>query len=356
MNIKGRWNEAEHAVKALCNQACKCVTNGISLYFLSSHTESEKVETPSFLLYENVASGEDVIKRFSDPSCHPRGDTDLISVLRHALRRFDDETVDDEDEFHFEDRRPLSVFMILSSCRDNEKPTEDLLLQTIQKLPTPAELSMTFVQIGDDDEASNFLEELNERLRCKGVDVDNMLDQVSHKSLSAHCGHDFSFARVVQKTIGACNLPSDATVENFSGNHDTPRPRQSPLLSVSPSVPMSQEFPNLDRFLSTHSPYPDPPEVVYGMESAAKCIPSSSSLSSAMALHSVSTQTIWSSTGEAIQTEVTPDGKVAGVMFSLIDEEQTLKQSTMPETSMKTPTRPTEKTMPKKEPTIWLRN
>ena len=50
--------------------------------------------------------------------------------------------------------------------------------------------------------------------------------------------------------------------------------------------------------------------------------------------------------GNTKKKEVTPDGKVAGVMFSLIDEEQTLKQSTMPETSMKTPTRPTEKTMP----------
>ena len=81
MKLKGRWQEAEEACKVLCSQACKCDADGITLYFFSSHSKTSKGETPAFTKYENVATGEDVMKQFQSKNNEPHGFGELSFLL-----------------------------------------------------------------------------------------------------------------------------------------------------------------------------------------------------------------------------------------------------------------------------------
>ena len=187
MKLKKRWGEAEHAVKALCAQTCKCDSDGISLYFFSSHSKTSKGENPAFLLYKNVATGEEVMKQFSNPNNQPKGGTDLTKVLRDALPAE-------------ASGKPQSILVITDGCPDDTKSAENLIINTINGLSSSDELSLTFIQVGDDTAGNSYLEELDNALKSRGAKFD-VVDQVSHSAMEAKFGKDFSFADVVQKSI-----------------------------------------------------------------------------------------------------------------------------------------------------------
>ena len=69
-----RWREAQEAVKLIAPRVCEFDSDGISLYFFSTH----------FSKFENVKTAEDVIRIFK--ANEPDGSTNLSEVLQDAIK------------------------------------------------------------------------------------------------------------------------------------------------------------------------------------------------------------------------------------------------------------------------------
>ena len=188
MKLKGRWKEAEVAVNALCEATCKCDSDGITLYFFSSHSKTTKGECPYFRKYEAVASGADVMKQFANPDNAPHGGTDLTAVLEDALP---------------EDRgtKPKSLLIITDGCPDDPKSTEDFIIKTVNNLNDVSELSITIIQVGDDAGGNGYLESLDTALESRGAKFD-CVEAISNAALNAcFVGKTYSFSAIVKEAI-----------------------------------------------------------------------------------------------------------------------------------------------------------
>jgi len=168
MKLKGRWKEAEEACKVLCHHACKCDADGITLYFFSSHSVTSKTTTPSFTKYENVATGQDVMKQFESKVNAPHGGTDLVSVLK--------------DAFVSPDGKKLSILVITDGMPDEPKEVAEFIRDTANDLTNPDDILVTIIQVGDDSKANEYLNELDEGLEKIGCKND-IVDVISHEMM-----------------------------------------------------------------------------------------------------------------------------------------------------------------------------
>ena len=168
MKLKGRWKEAEEACKVLCHHACKCDADGITLYFFSSHSITAKLETPPFTKYENVATGQDVMKQFESKDNEPHGGTDLVTVLK--------------DAFISPDGKPLSILVITDGMPDEPAEVSELIKQTANNMANPDDIFVTIIQVGDDHKADEYLNELDEGLEKLGCKYD-IVDVISHQMM-----------------------------------------------------------------------------------------------------------------------------------------------------------------------------
>lgn len=157
MKLAGRWKQAEAAVKRLAKSCCECDSDGITLYFFSSHSKTSKGEFPAFNKYENVSSEEDVMKLFAAKENVPKGGTDLTKVLKDAF---------------IPTPKPSTILVITDGKPDDINTTEKLIIETSQSLKTPEELLVTIVQVGNDDKADEYLNELDNKLVGMGAKYD----------------------------------------------------------------------------------------------------------------------------------------------------------------------------------------
>lgn len=198
MKLKGRWQEAEEACKVLCSQACKCDADGITLYFFSSHSKTSKGETPAFTKYENVATGEDVMKQFQSKNNEPHGGTDLVTVLK--------------DAFVSLDGKSLSILVITDGMPDEPAEVSELIKETANSMTKPDDILVTIIQVGDDDKADEYLNELDEGLEKLGCKHD-IIDVISHKmmleELNAHGG---KFSKVIETCVAKAEETIKATL------------------------------------------------------------------------------------------------------------------------------------------------
>ena len=142
--------------------------------------------------------------QFANPSNQPKGGTDLTKVLIDALPAE-------------ASGKPQSILIITDGCPDDARSTEDLIINTINSLPSPDDLSLTFIQVGDDTQGNNYLEELDNTLKSRGA-KHAIVDQVSHSAMEAKFGKDFSFSDIVEKSI----LQARQKVIAFKENKEEP--------------------------------------------------------------------------------------------------------------------------------------
>ena len=182
MKMGGRMKQAENSVKVLAESLCQCDDDGISLYFFSSHSKTNKGDYPAFNKYENVKTADGVMALFQMPENVPRGGTDLTKVLRSALSQSSEKN--------------QSILIITDGVPDDTKSSEELLIATANSLLHENALHITIVQVGDDTRADNYLHELDANLVSLGAKYD-IVDVVSAKKLN---GMDLS--AIVQISAG----------------------------------------------------------------------------------------------------------------------------------------------------------
>jgi hypothetical protein len=194
-----RWKEARECVAQLAPHVCKCDPDGITLYFFGSH----------FTKYSNVKSSEDVIKYFSKES--PGGSTDLAAVLADAVQPGESRKLYrcpthvspsthslthpptprpparpplDPGEF-----RPETILVITDGEPDSKPGVSRVIIEATKKQKKDEDLSISFIQVGNDSGADRWLGELDDGLKAQGATFD-IVDKITHTMLKGKSFRD----------------------------------------------------------------------------------------------------------------------------------------------------------------------
>lgn len=170
MSTGTRWREACSAVKTLAPYVCKFDPDGISIIFFDNAIEK----------FDNITSSVQVEKLFE--SYKPRGSTNLALALHEA---FDD---------HFSGSRGATTILVVTDgAPDSKTEVERILRRAANSVEHLDELSVSFIQIGDDAGASKFLEHLDDTLENVKFDI---VDTIS----SDEC-RKITFSELVARSI-----------------------------------------------------------------------------------------------------------------------------------------------------------
>ena len=172
MSVHGRWKEAEQAVQKLAPYICKFDPDGVDI-FLFDH---------QFQKFGGVKSAEEVKGIFS--STGPRGSTDLAQVLNACF----------EDHFAG-DRGATSILVVTDGSPDSRKDVEDVIVRAANSIAEDEELSVSFLQIGDDGGAAQFLAKLDDDLEGHGAKFD-IVDTIPFKQ-----AHGMSFNEIIANSL-----------------------------------------------------------------------------------------------------------------------------------------------------------
>mmetsp|Transcript_15197 Transcript_15197/g.21217 ORF Transcript_15197/g.21217 Transcript_15197/m.21217 type:complete len:268 (+) Transcript_15197:135-938(+) len=169
---KRRWEEARKALEYLAPHVCEADPDGAKLFFFSTGRPSK---------YENITSAARINQLFSSMS--PGGGTDLAGVLRQALNE------------HFQSGKPETILVITDGQPNDENAVKKVIIDATKKLKKDEDLSISFVQIGNDGGATKFLECLDDELESMGAKFD-IVDCVTTAEMA-----NLSFSELIQKSI-----------------------------------------------------------------------------------------------------------------------------------------------------------
>ncbi len=170
-----RWEQAKKALEYLAPAACKCDPDGITLFFFST----------SFNEIGNVKTSEDVMKHFNNSKNQFRSSTDLAKVLNSALK-----------PDSVPRKKPETILVITDGEPDNRTNVETAIIDATKKyMESDNDLSITIVQVGDDQTAMKWLQQLDDGLTKKGAKYD-IVDILTAEELAKH-----DFAAIVAKSL-----------------------------------------------------------------------------------------------------------------------------------------------------------
>jgi hypothetical protein len=172
-SMAGRnWAQAEEAVKTLAPYICRFDPDGVDVYFF----DHEHVK------FGGIKSDVEVTNIFS---LHPpRGSTNLAGVLDAAFQS------------HFAGSRGATTILVITDgCPDSEKEVEKVIKKGAASIERDAELSVSFIQIGDAASATKFLERLDDDLDDAKFDIvdtvtSQQCQQMSFNELIANSIYD----------------------------------------------------------------------------------------------------------------------------------------------------------------------
>jgi len=111
----------------------------------------------------------------------PQGSTNLASVLKAALND------------HFKTGNDETILIITDGKPDSEKHVKDVIVEATHKITRLGELSISFIQIGNDRGATEFLEELDDDLKGAKMDI---VDCVTTSNIGT-----MTFSQLIQKSL-----------------------------------------------------------------------------------------------------------------------------------------------------------
>ena len=184
---KTRWDSARSAVEIIAQEACKFDRDGITLYFFSA---SDDPSRPPFTKHCNVTDGASVMLAFSSET--PKFGTDMTSVLEDVFLPL--VQVDAKGKA-VPMPKPMTVLFITDGAPAEPKSTKRVICFATKRIVQDDDLSISFVQIGNDKNATAFLQELDEGLVSRGAKFD-VVDTLTDDAMGV-----MSFDELVQKSV-----------------------------------------------------------------------------------------------------------------------------------------------------------
>jgi len=146
---KSRWQAVKESTIALANKCEELDPDGITVYTFAGR----------FKRYENVTAAK-VEQIFQENE--PSGSTNLTAVLQDALDHF----------FRKTDKRYETILVITDGEPDDRKSVFEVIINATQKMTKDEELALSFIQIGNDPQATQFLKALDDKIMGVGAKFD----------------------------------------------------------------------------------------------------------------------------------------------------------------------------------------
>uniref|UniRef100_A0A7S4GHC7 VWFA domain-containing protein n=1 Tax=Eutreptiella gymnastica TaxID=73025 RepID=A0A7S4GHC7_9EUGL len=166
-----RWSETHNAIRSIAAGACGADPDGLTLYFFNDQVSK----------FETVKREEDVDSIFQ--RYYPSGFTDLTAALEAAFA----------EHFGKHKKRPTTMLVIHDGEPNNPESTKQSLRNAANRMQSKKELAVSFVQVGDDPQATAFLETLDVGLGTKW----DIVDKMHARDLQGQ-----SFSDAVKQSIG----------------------------------------------------------------------------------------------------------------------------------------------------------
>jgi hypothetical protein len=149
-----RWQIMQESTLALASKCEEFDPDGITVYLFSGkfkrydNVTAEKVGT---IFYEN------------DPS----GRTDLAGVLADALANYFQRKAKGQTKLNGE-----TILVVTDGEPDDRKAVMRVIIEASQKMERDEELAISFIQVGNDPQATRFLKILDDELQSAGAKFD----------------------------------------------------------------------------------------------------------------------------------------------------------------------------------------
>lgn len=154
---KSRWQAVQESTIAIASKCEELDPDGITVYTFANR----------FKRYDNVNSAK-VEQIFKENE--PIGGTNLVAVLQDALNH------------HFQGGKPETILVITDGEPDDRKSVFETIIQATKKLNTDEDLGISFIQIGTDPQATQFLKALDDQLQGVGAKFD-IVDTVTFQDM-----------------------------------------------------------------------------------------------------------------------------------------------------------------------------
>jgi hypothetical protein len=149
-----RWQEAQESTLALARKCEELDPDGITVYVFSGR----------FKRYDNVTAAK-VEQIFQENE--PAGRTDLAGVLQDALNDYFNRKAASQTQLNGE-----TILAITDGEPDDRKAVMKVIIEASRQIDKDEELAISFIQIGNDRTATQFLKALDDDLIKAGAKFD----------------------------------------------------------------------------------------------------------------------------------------------------------------------------------------
>lgn len=164
LETKTRWELMQESTIALTSKCEKLDPDGITLYTFSD----------SFQCFTNVTTRK-VVEIFEDEE--PFGNTNLVKVLKVALDDYFQRKANGQSKPNGE-----TILVVTDGKPDDQAAVVRVIGEATQKMDRDEELAISFIQIGKDKEATEYLKFLDDQLEAKGAKFD-IVDTITIKEI-----------------------------------------------------------------------------------------------------------------------------------------------------------------------------
>lgn len=154
VNGRSRWEAIKETTQAFAHKIAELDPDGINVYAFSG----------SFKFYQNV--GPDMVGKIFTEN-EPGGGTNLAGVLTDALRAF--QARKDAGEYGPDKKKGETIIVVTDGIPDDTKAVENVIIEAAKKVGDGETLALSFLQIGSDHTASEFLKRLDDDLSKSGI-------------------------------------------------------------------------------------------------------------------------------------------------------------------------------------------
>jgi len=161
-----RWKEAHEAVHVLAPQICKADPDGVTVFFFAGGSHFPK--------HKNVKDPRQIERLFDHEK--PGGTTNLAGALKEAFH----------EHFHKSKhrRKATTILVITDGEPDSHSDVEHAIRDATKKMENDHELSLSFIQIGNDHSAAKFLEHMDNHIHGAKFDIVDSLTEREMEGIS----------------------------------------------------------------------------------------------------------------------------------------------------------------------------
>jgi hypothetical protein len=151
---KSRWSSMQESTLALASKCEENDPDGITVYTFSGR----------FKRYENVTSSK-VEQIFTENE--PLGSTNLAGVLEDSVNNYFGRKTSGQTKPNGE-----IIVVVTDGEPDDRKAVMRVIIEASRRMDKDEELSISFIQIGNDTEATRFLKALDDEMKTVGAKFD----------------------------------------------------------------------------------------------------------------------------------------------------------------------------------------